>query len=113
MSQPSILYIDTKDDRTEIWHTLHRLRPGTRARFLQWACAQVSNEKGDRPMARVTRAEVEDAKRHDDGDNRLTNSVYALLLTLGSQWKLDLVMVAKECEQWAKGRVRECSAAAH
>ncbi len=105
--KPSILVVDNTDDRREIWHTLHRLRPGHRARFLQWACSRVSNAKGDRPMARVTVAEVDDAMRHDDGDNRLTNSVYALLLTLGNQWNLDLMEAAKELEQWAKGRQRE------
>lgn len=105
--KPSLLVIDTRDDRREIWHLLHHLPPRRRAQFLKWCCDQVANDaKGHRPMVRVTREEVQDAVRADDGDHRLTNSVYSLTLILGSQWKLDLVKAAVELESWVKRPAR-------
>lgn len=115
MSKPSLLIIDTKDDRREIWSLLHHLAPRMRAKFLKWCCDRVAADaKGYQPVARVTREEIRDAMRTDDGDNRLTNSVYSLVLVLGSQWKLDLVAAAVELEQWVKrpGRVAAAPASA-
>lgn len=113
MSKPSLIEIDTKDDRREIWHLLHHLAPRMRAKFLKWCCDRVAADaKGHRPVVRVTREEIRDAMRTDDGDRRLTNSVYSLVLILGSQWRLDLVAAAVELESWVKrpGRVAAAGA---
>lgn len=110
--KPSLLVIDTKDDRREIWHLLHRLAPRMRAKFLKWCCDRAAaDSKGYQPVVRVTREEIRDAMRTDDGDNRLTNSIYSLVLVLGSQWKLDLVAAAVELESRVKRPGRVAAAA--
>lgn len=90
------LTLDTLDDRRELVTLLAKLPPGDRVRFLSAACATAKKPHSPKPVYR--RATVEAAYRHDHDDHRLTNAVYFDLLTLGMQWGVDLVDVAKRLE---------------
>lgn len=104
MTKPSLLQIDTLDDRREIWHLLHRLRPDRRLAFMDWACAQVHAPGGTRPIVSRFRmaAVIAESWRCSQADERLTNLLYGDLLLLGSQWGIDLTAAAVKLEQAAK-----------
>jgi hypothetical protein len=94
-----LVTIDSKDDRVEIWHLLHRLPPHERVAFLQWACKQVpQNGKGHLPVPSVwkMRATLDQARRCDRADRVLTNEIYCDLNQLFNTWGLDAVKTAVE-----------------
>jgi len=95
----SLLEIDTKDDRKEIWSLLHHLRPGLRVRFLKWASG-LSTQGPCEPIYK--REKIESAMRCDEGDRRLTNEVYGDLILLGAQYQADMVTIAKKLEETVK-----------
>lgn len=99
MTKPSLLVLDTLDDRREIHSLLHRLPPPARVRFLAWACAVVPGVRGNRPLPQPMPEMVRDAVRCGRGDDRLTNSVYFDVLVLAAQWELDLRFAAEQLER--------------
>lgn len=104
MTKPSLLQIDTLDDRREIWHLLHRLRPDRRLAFLDWACSVVVAPGGVQPVPSRFRmaATIAAAWRDTDADERLTDMLYGDVLLLGSQWGIDLTSAALLLEQWVR-----------
>ena len=104
MSKPSILVLDTLDDRKEIWYLLHRLSPNRRVAFLDWCCSQVSGPNGTRPIpSRLRMAEtIRMAYRCDNADLRLTNELYTDVIALGHQWQLDVGRAAVVLEQFVR-----------
>ena len=98
-AKPSILTLDTLDDRRELHSLLHRLSPRRRVSFLAWCCRQVSGPNGTRPVAssRVGPT-LEAAYRCSVADERLTNEMYGDVLALAAQWDLDLAAAARELE---------------
>jgi hypothetical protein len=94
------LTLDTKDDRRELWHLLHRLPPERRVAFLAGWCRVVRarDPRGCGPMPFGMEGMVADARRCDRGDDRLTNAVYVDLVSLANQWGLDLAEVAADLE---------------
>ncbi len=99
MSKPSLLVIDTLDDRREVWHLMHRLPPRERVRFVGWCCARITSEVGHRPCPRYDRGLLDLAYRDDSADLRVTNSAYSDVLVLAAQWGLDLAAAAVELER--------------
>lgn len=103
MSRPSILVLDTLDDRRELWCLLHRLSPRRRVSFLADCCDRVRRPDGAGPVAsRRMAPAVALAYRCGRADDRLTTEVYGDLLVLACQWGLDLAAAAAALE----GRVR-------
>ena len=102
--KPTLLQIDTLDDRREIWHLLHRLPPDARLAFMDWACSLVVAPGNTRPVMSRLRmaATIAAAWRDNDADEQLTNLLYGDLLVLGSQWGVDLVRCTLALEQWVK-----------
>lgn len=105
-AKPSLLVLDTLDDRREIWSLLHRLSPRDRVRFLGWCCSQVAAPGSTRPTPSLLRMGevIGMADRCDRADDRLTNEVYGDVLVLASQWGLDLGRAAVVLERRARGR---------
>lgn len=112
MSRPTILTMDDRDTRREVWSTLLRgLDPIRRVDFLDWCC-QLLITTTLTPLPHPPRADrkrmralVKAAWRGDAAANlRLTNEIYADVTYLCHQWNLDYLRVAVELESWAKGR---------
>lgn len=103
--KPTYLTLDTRDDRTEIWHLLHKLHPRKRYAFLVRCCEKVKDGLGNGlfPVPSVRR-QAEDAMRNEPDNERFTNVVYTDLLMLAAQRNLNMYEVAVELEQLAKGR---------
>jgi hypothetical protein len=104
------LALDTLDDRREVWGLLHRLPPGKRVRFLQWAASQAKSILGgNKPVHTTPKALVEEAVRDygDGADVRLTTSLYTELGMLYAQWGVDPKGVAEELERRVKDFGRE------
>lgn len=110
MNHPSLLTMDTRDDRVELWHLLHRLSPRRRVSFLAWCCGKVRRPDGAGPVASSRMAPaVESSYRCDAADVRLTNEVYGDVLVCAAQWGLDLAAAAAELER----RVRSAAGGPH
>lgn len=100
-----LLVLDTRDDRTEVWHLLHRLPPRDRVRFLVHACGMCpASAAGHIPAPLVwdMRTTAEQAYRCDRADVRLTNEVFADLLTCFAQWHLDAARTALALTEWVR-----------
>lgn len=98
------LTLDTRSDRTAIWHTLHKLPPIDRVRFLVLRCAAVKPAQGrlPAPVPGGFDSMIREAMCCDRADERLTNAVYADLWGLVSGWDADMLEIALEAEEWAK-----------
>lgn len=79
--KPSVLRLDTLDDRREIHRLLDRLPPGRRLAFLQWCCRQVPHP-------------VNVAHRSTGS----TFEVFFDLWKLGHQYELDMDAAARRLE---------------
>lgn len=103
--KPTYLSLDTKCDRREIWHLLHRRPPRARYDYLVQCCEAVKDGLGNGlfPLPSMLDT-VAQAMRCDRADERLTNSVYADILALAANRNLDLVAVALDLERIARGR---------
>lgn len=87
MSKPSLMDYDTKDDRTQIWHLLHRLSPSRRAEFQIWCCRMTGvTSQLDRPTY----------KRHDDGLPELPNGMLDRMMAAYRSDRDDVVFT-NEC----------------
>lgn len=95
---------DTLDSRREVWHLLHRMHPRRRFAYLNRCCEACKDGLGNGlfPLPSM-RQMVREAERCDRADDRLTNAVYADLVQLSANRGLDLLAVALELEQLAKG----------
>lgn len=105
---PTLLAIDTLDDRREVWHLLHRLSPRDRVRFLARCCRRMTDAKGYGPRVSLwrMRGRIDASYRCGKADDGLTNEVYGDLLMLACEpWHLDLLAAAAELEQIARGRL--------
>jgi hypothetical protein len=104
MDKPSVVVMDTKDDRRELWSLLHRLPPGARVAFLMRCCSEVRkrDKYSNGPVATGFEEMVREAQRCDRGDDRLTNEVYGQMIILSSQWGLDLYRAGLELERRAR-----------
>lgn len=102
--KPQLLIIDTLDDRRELHGLLHRLPPRDRIRFLQTCCARVPRGSDRLPVPAVwsMRATVDQAYRDDRADLRLTNEIYADVLQLFNQYRLDAVATALLLTEWVR-----------
>lgn len=98
------LTLDTRSDRTALWHALHRLPPIDRVRFLVLRCAAVKPAQGRLPAPAPGGFDlmVKEAYRCDRADERLTNSVYADLWGLVSGWDADMLEIALDAEEWVR-----------
>lgn len=94
MNHPSLLALDTLDDRREIYHLLRRLSPRRRVAFLADCCKQVRaktpNDTGPTPSLLRMGPTIKEAYRCDRANDRLTNMIYFDVLALSSQWHFDL-----------------------
>lgn len=104
MSTSPLIAIDSKEDRREVWHLLHRLPPADRVHFLVFACRQVPQGKGKLPVPCVQHMQttLEMAYRCDRADSRLTNECYGDILVLFAQWGLDALATACELVRWVR-----------
>lgn len=101
--KPTVLVIDTLDDRRELWRLLHRLPPSRRIDFLAWCCSQVSGPNGNGPTPGAGLLATATAARRDDGaDRRLTNEIYMDVMVLGHQWSLDMQTTVRRAEEAVK-----------
>jgi len=101
----SLLYLDTVDDRREIHSLLHRLPPADRVRFLRWACRACparNDKKIPVPSTWSMQTTLEQAYRCDRGDLRLTNEIYADVMSLLNTWDLDAGVALAELVAWVK-----------
>lgn len=115
MSRPSVLVMDTADDRKEAYTALLRhLPPARRADFLDWVCAfaKLTHPRGHLPPLSqlgpdypAMAPKVLAASRGDAvADALLANEVYADVAGICHQWGTDFRSVCEELEQWARGR---------
>src|SRR5262245_42017131 len=98
MLKPTAVLYDTKDDRREIWHLLHRLPPHRRLAWLHWCCRLVarSGQKSS-PIPPPWMKDRAAAAVHDDrADLVFTNELYADAWHLAHQWRLDWDLAAGE-----------------
>lgn len=87
-----ILY-DNLDDRREIYRLLSRLAPAVRVKWLEWCCKQVTVPNSrihPEPSYRRMRGRIDEAYRHDRGDEVLVAEVYFDVWQLAHQYHLDL-----------------------
>lgn len=100
----SAITLDTRSDRTALWHLLHKLPPTDRVRFLERRCALIAPANGRLPAPAPGGFDlmVKEAYRCDRADERLTNSVYADLWGLVSGWDADLLEIALDAEEWVR-----------
>lgn len=98
------LTLDTRSDRTALWHLLHRLSPADRVRFLERRCALIAPANGrlPAPVPGGFALMVKEACRCDRADERLTNAVYADLWGLVSGWDADPLEIALDAEEWVR-----------
>lgn len=102
MNRP-LFAIDTRDDRVEIWHLLHRLPPRARLSFLRWCCRRVADPRtGNGPKPAFRRDDIRQAYRCERASERLTNAVYSDILSLIGQHGLDPAAATLELERWGK-----------
>ena len=114
MTRPTVLALDTLDDRAQVRAALSHLLPTERVDFLDWcldfARAVVAppvrtlfaSAVADRPrMARQVRAATFGDR---DADARLTNEIYLDLCTLSHNWGVEFLPLLLEMEVWAKRR---------
>lgn len=99
MTKPLIL--DTKDDRREIWHLLHRLPPHDRIAFIAWCCDRVKNRKHNpRPDVAKIRDRIRASVHGDDvADEWVTNECYADFWMLCVQYGLDSAVAGVQLEK--------------
>ncbi|VTT96582.1 unnamed protein product [Gemmataceae bacterium] len=110
MNHPSLLTLDTLDDRRELHTLLARLSPRARVSFLAWCCGQVTGRV--RPVASARMGStVGAAYRCGRADDRLTNEVYGDLLSLAANYGFDLAAAAAELERRVRGRPASAPAA--
>lgn len=103
----SLLLLDTLDDRREIHSLLHRLSPRDRVRFLARCCRRVTDARGYGPRVSLwrMRERIDASYRCGKADDGLTNECYGDILVMAASWGLDLLAVAAELEQVARGRL--------
>ena len=99
---PTLLAVDDLDDRRELHTLLHKLHPRKRVRFVAWCCAAVTRPRQSAPVVTTDEQWVRDAERCERGDDRLTNACYLDVLSLGSQWNLDMPRAAKVLEEFVR-----------
>lgn len=115
MSRPTVLLLDTKDDRLQVRDALRHLLPTERVDFLDWSLdfarevlvghpnlCVLARAVADRPKMApmVVAAELGDR----DADARLTREVYGDLCVLAHQWGVEFLPLLLELENWAKRR---------
>lgn len=99
---PTLLAVDTLDDRRELHTLLHKLHPRKRVRFVEWCCAAVTRPRQSAPVVTTGEQMVREAERCERGDDRLTNDCLMMLYSLGSQWALDMPRAAKVLEAYVR-----------
>lgn len=99
------LILDTLDDRREVWGMLSKLPPDARLSWLKWCCDRASG-KGRKPTPDPLRTPrmVEDARRCDRGDDRLTSEVYLDFWALTFDYSLDPLPCVLELERRVRSR---------
>lgn len=104
MGTKQLLTIDTLDDRREIHTLLSKLEPRTRINFLSWACRQAPQGRGKLPVPAVFQMQttLRDSYRCDRADERLTNEIYADILSLCANFGVDVMTVANEAVKWVR-----------
>ena len=102
--KPSILSIDTLDDRREIVTLLARLSPENRVLFLARACLRTPSPSPIRPNMRAMRQRVVEAATCEKADQMLTNEIYGDLLMASTQFNLDLLLVAIDLQNLVRSR---------
>lgn len=105
--KPTLLLVDTKDDRREIWHLLHRLSPWDRVRFLGQCCerARLPNGVGPRVSTDRMKPRITASYREEKANEGLTNEVYGDILVLAAEWNIDMASVAVELEQIVRAKL--------
>lgn len=102
-AKPSILTMDTLDDRRELWHLLHRLPPHNRVAFLHRACRSVSKPNAPCPIPEPAWwNEAREAERCDRADEKLTTETFLSLAGISAEYGFDLLKAACELEQLVK-----------
>lgn len=102
----SLLTLDTLDDRRELWHLLHGLSPWSRVAFLERWCLRVPPPTPAPSVVRM-RERIEAARRGcDNADRQLTNEIYYDLLSLATNYGIDLGAVAVDLEAVRRDRAR-------
>lgn len=99
---PTLLAVDTLDDRRELHTLLHKLHPRKRVRFVEWCCAVVARPHQSSPVVMTGEQMVREAERCERGDDRLTNDCLMMLYSLGSQWSLNMPAAARSLEAYVR-----------
>lgn len=122
-TRPTVLTLDTRDDRAQVRDALRHLRPAERVDFLDWSLDlardllaghpnlfALAAARADRPRMApaVLAAELGDR----EADARLTREVFADLCQLAHQWGVEFLPLLLELENWAKRRTVTPPAAA-
>jgi hypothetical protein len=93
------LYLDTLDDRRELFALLHRLPPRRRVAYVEGLCRGLTIADGlRRGVSARTHALAELARRDDSADRRLTLDLYMDCWHLCVQYGLDLPAAAQALE---------------
>lgn len=100
--------MENLDDRREVWHLLHALRPSRRYRFIRWCC------KGCRvgsyvPKLWHTQRDLDRLKEAERtggaADVQISNECYGYLWSMATQYGLDLAAVTITLEALTRGRL--------
>ena len=115
MSRPTVLLLDTKDDRAQVRDALRHLAPSERVDFVDWALDFARDVLAGHPNLTLLARAVADRPRMAPvalaaelgdraADARLTREVYADLLQLAHAWGVEFLPLLVELEAWAKRR---------
>lgn len=108
MGSETLLY-DTRDDRRELWHLLHRVPPLWRICWLECCCQRVVLQGTTRnhPVVSQRMQQItEEAYQEDRSDQALTNQVYYDFWILVHQWQLQPLEALLQAEQMAQAYSR-------
>jgi len=111
-SRPTVLVLDTKDDRAQVRDGLRHLQPSERVDFLDWAL-DMARELAPPPVRELFAQAVADrgrmaplvaaAERGDAvADVTLTGEIFLDLGTISHSWGIEFEPLILELEQWAK-----------
>jgi hypothetical protein len=96
---------DDLDSRREVWHLLHRLPPQARVLFLVDAAARCRADAAGRlpaPLVWKMQTTLDQARRCDRADERLTNEIYADLIVMWGNWNLDAMETTLRLVEWVR-----------
>lgn len=97
---------DTLDDRREIWHMLHRIKPMERVKFIEKCCLKVEGPyKGVVFERDKVKDLIAESRYRSDSDVRLTDVIYLDLLMLVAQWRLNFDWVVQTLESVVRRKV--------